>query len=107
MNIYDMSCMCSRDGDNPDRILGEDPVSDELVMMTESPQLTNGSSQNLQAVVPPPTNDACSAVELPPHKGMTGELQGGGPCQPEEPCLPLADLPHLCIISHMNNAGIL
>ena len=90
------------DSNDLDRILSG-PVSDELVAMKES-----SYSQNLLGVILAAMNDAASTAELPPHEGRTGKLQGGGLCQ--GPCLPLTDaLPwlHLCVISHVKNAGIL
>ena len=63
VRICKISCMCSGDNDNLDPILGR-PVSDELVVMTESPQQP-GCSQNLLGIVPAPTNeDAGSTSEL-------------------------------------------
>ena len=80
--------MSSGDNNNLDRILGG-PVSDEIVVITESPQLKPGCSQNVLGVVLAPTVNAGSTAELPPREGRTGELQGGGPCQ--GPCVPLTD----------------
>ena len=100
--------MSSGDDDDLDCIL-EGPVSDELVIvtMTESSQ-EPGCSQNLLGVLPAPTIDAGSTAELPPCEGRTGELQKGGFCH--GPCLSLADAlpwPHPCIVSYMENTGIL
>ena len=93
----------SRGGDDNLNCILEGPVSDKVVAMTESPQLT--TRLLAEPATPAPINDACSTTELPPREGRTG---GGGPCQ--GPCRPLTDalpLPHPFIISHVNNACIL
>ena len=99
--------MSSADDGDLDHIL-RGSVSDKLVAITKSPQLTMRLLTNLLGVVLAPTNDAGSTAELLPREGKTVELQRGGPCK--EPCLPFADAlpwPHLCLISHVKNAGIL
>ena len=56
--------MSSRDDDDLDHILGG-PMSNGLVIMTESSLQQPNCSQNLLAVTPAPTNDAGSTAELP------------------------------------------
>ena len=62
-----------------DRILGG-AESDEIEAMNSSPQQPDGS-QELLGVVTAPTDNAVSMAGLALHKGRTGELRGGGPCQ--------------------------
>ena len=102
-----ISCMSSGDDDDLDRIL-EGPMTNKLVAMTELSPQQPGCSQNPLCVVQAPSNDASSTAELPPRERRTGELRGSGHFQ--GPCLSLADAlpsPHLCITSHVKNAGIL
>ena len=53
-------------------------MSYDVVAMTVAPIIHPGCSQNLLDVAPVPTDDVGSAAELPPHKGRTGSLWGGG-----------------------------
>ena len=59
VRIYEIICMSSGDDDSLDRILGG-TVSDKLVAMTKSPQLTPGFLQNLLGVVLAPMKHAGS-----------------------------------------------
>ena len=78
--IYEISCISlySGDDDDLDCILGR-PVSDEIVAMTKSLQLTT------RLLAEPPGrrinshNDASSTVELPPRKGRIGGTAGRKP----------------------------
>ena len=108
MRIYEICCTSSGDDHDVDHILGG-LVSDKLVAMTESTQLTTRLlAEPVGRCTGSKMSDAGSTADLPPREGRTGELRRGGPCR--GPCLPLTDalpFPHPCITGHVKNAGIL
>ena len=117
VSIYEISCMSSGDDDDLGRTLGRTGVlqssSDDRVTPINNPTArgTCWASYRLAKTLLV-ARWSCHPVKE--GQGDYGEealarrLWGGGPYQ--EPCLPLADalpLPHPCIISHVNNTGIL